>query len=332
MKPLDLPPQMLQEDLLKHIPLHAQDAFEEEQQKAGYKTLTDFLAQETFEDYEDLVDALFATIPQELKDKQLAKYQAQQYTLKQATYEALVFLEKRKEGWFYEGNELSKNSLINAIKSINGIQYEIDQFIGKGKAAKVFQIPNDERFCVKFLHTPAQQLNTMEQEFHALTDAYNSSSLFSIIHIPKPEALAKNISGEKSFFTMEQVFGCTLLELIEYPSKKEQILKSLQMTEEELIAFLTDKDKHSKIEKDLEIMHKKGVIHGDIHPRNIMISKNGSLYLIDFGNFVLPTAIHTNTPYEQIENVKDIDISSFKNSLNLTALSLKKGPQAGIDK
>ena len=130
---------------------------------------------------------------------------------------------------------------------------------------------------------------------------------------------------------MEQVFGCTLLELIELPSRKQAILKSLHMTEKELISFLTDKDKHEKIQKDLEIMHQQGVIHGDIHPRNIMLSKNGSLFLIDFGNFILPTAVHTNTPYEQLENVKEIDIKSFLNSLNLTAMSLKNGPQEGID-
>lgn len=41
------------------------------------------------------------------------------------------------------------------------------------------------------------------------------------------------------------------------------------------------------LEKSLKILHQKGIIHRDLHHRNVMLGKDGSVYIIDFGKALL---------------------------------------------
>jgi RIO-like serine/threonine protein kinase len=42
-----------------------------------------------------------------------------------------------------------------------------------------------------------------------------------------------------------------------------------------------------KAKKQLEIIHRNGIVHGDIRDANILYTKDGKIFIIDFANSVL---------------------------------------------
>lgn len=47
--------------------------------------------------------------------------------------------------------------------------------------------------------------------------------------------------------------------------------------------FKLPPDVRKKLKKALDILHEKGIYHRDLHERNVMIGKDGQVYIIDFG-------------------------------------------------
>ena len=48
-----------------------------------------------------------------------------------------------------------------------------------------------------------------------------------------------------------------------------------------------DNETYTKAKKQLEIIHRNGIVHGDIRDANILYTKNGKIFIIDFANSVL---------------------------------------------
>jgi tRNA A-37 threonylcarbamoyl transferase component Bud32 len=289
------------------------------------ENIQSFLNTELAFEYEDIFEILFATKEMNplLKDT-LTRYEQQKITLGKGLEDAIKLKEKRVNSWEYEGNEIYETETINSIKALESAKHHPELFLGKGNAAFVFSVPEVPEICIKFLHTPDHQIFSIEREFNIL-DTVNSIQL-STIKIPEAHAVAKNINGEKAFFTMKTISGHTLLEIIEHPSKRKALLEKMGVSEKDFVEKLLNETTHTNIAKDLKKLHQEGVIHGDIHPRNIMINTQGELYLIDFGNAILPATLNqtSDAMNENIENIKENDISGFLNSLKSTAIQIRQ--------
>jgi serine/threonine protein kinase len=81
---------------------------------------------------------------------------------------------------------------------------------------------------------------------------------------------------------MEKVSGMTLEQLVTMPQKRTAEYPTL--TTQKIIEILEDKSLKEKLLRDLNTLHNSGIVHNDIHARNIILNSNGVVYLIDFGN------------------------------------------------
>ncbi|MGN0159434.1 MAG: serine/threonine protein kinase [Brotaphodocola sp.] len=85
-----------------------------------------------------------------------------------------------------------------------------------------------------------------------------------------------NVARVKDFF-QEKNTAYIVMEYIEGQSLKELVEEKGRLPMNEVLTVL------NPILDSLQIIHKSGLLHRDISPRNIMIDKNGQAKLIDFG-------------------------------------------------
>ena len=172
------------------------------------------------------------------------------------------------------------------------------------------------------MHNPSRQSSNIDEEFTLLGQVNEVAKNFKSLRVPQAHALAKNIDGTKNFFTMEKISGLTLAQIVSFPSKRK--VEYPHMTTEDIINHLSNATLREKLLQDLHILHNSGIIHGDIHERNIMLNQQGEIYLIDFGNAVIPVNVSVHASYENIENVKELDIKAFFNTIDVIITQLKK--------
>jgi len=99
-----------------------------------------------------------------------------------------------------------------------------------------------------------------------------------------------------------------VMEYVEGPSLESLLASHQKWTIEETIRLIVE------IGDGLDCTHKKGIIHRDIKPGNILIDKDGHPHIVDFGIARIPTSNLTQTsavmgtPYymapEQVPPVK----------------------------
>lgn len=80
------------------------------------------------------------------------------------------------------------------------------------------------------------------------------------------------------YYTMEYIDGCNL---------HEYVKNKIRLKEEEAIRIIRS------VGESLKIMHDRNTNHFDVKPKNIMMSNDGRIVLIDFG-----AAHHCNNDYE----------------------------------
>lgn len=283
-----------------------------------------FVQQEKVADYEDIIEAVLVDIPSELQQKKIKEYTDKDMTLESALRDALDLIRKRKMMWKYEGKEEYEPEILKTIKIFEGAKYQQELFEGRGNAAYVFQVPDVPNVCIKFLHSPQMQRYSPEREFGILSSVNEIASELKVLKVPQAHAVAVHNEADKSFFTMETIDGITLQEMIDTASKRKEMFNQSGISESQVIDILSDKSLQGKMKRDLETIHKHGILHGDIHPRNIMMSRDGTFYLIDFGNAMITSALPPGVDYDTIENTKEIDLKAFVNCFEMTAKTLKK--------
>ena len=157
-------------------------------------------------------------------------------------------------------------------------RYEILEIIGSGGMSVVYKAMCHKlhRYvAVKILRdemaADAELKNRFQAEAHAVAmlSQPNIVSVYDVGH-----------SGETEYIVMELIDGITL---------KQYMEKRGQLNWREALHFIT------QIMKALSHAHSRGIIHRDIKPQNIMVLRDGSVKVADFGIACLANSANTLT-------------------------------------
>ena len=157
-------------------------------------------------------------------------------------------------------------------------RYEILEQIGSGGMAVVYKARChrlNRLVAVKILKDEFSKDDEFRRRFHAESQAVamlshpNIVSVYDVSH-----------SGNVDYIVMELIEGITL---------KEYMQQKGTLSWREALHFAT------QIAKALEHAHSRGIVHRDIKPHNIMVLKDGSVKVADFGIAYIASAQNTLT-------------------------------------
>lgn len=146
-------------------------------------------------------------------------------------------------------------------------RYEILDVIGTGGMAVVYRARChrlNRLVAIKILKEEYSQDEEFRRRFHAESQAVAMLNHPNIVNV-----YDVSTNGDADYIVMELVDGITLKQYMErrggYLNWKESLHFAMQ------------------IAKALEHAHNQGIVHRDIKPHNVMILKNGSAKVTDFG-------------------------------------------------
>ena len=145
-------------------------------------------------------------------------------------------------------------------------RYEILELIGRGGMANVYKAKChrlDRLVAVKILHSDLAQNADFRRRFMDESRAVAQLSHPNIVSV-----YDVSCSDDIDYIVMELIDGVTL---------KQYMERRGQMDWREALHFIT------QIMRGLSHAHSRGVIHRDIKPQNIMILRDGSARVADFG-------------------------------------------------
>lgn len=151
------------------------------------------------------------------------------------------------------------------IGTILGGRYEIIEVIGSGGMAIVYKAKDtllDRYVAVKMLREELQDDKDFVERFKA-----EARSAASLNHPNVVSVFDVGTDGDREYFVMEYIEGITLKEIID--SKQ--------------LSWRTACSYGVQIAGAIEHAHKKNIVHRDIKPHNIMITKDKVVKVTDFG-------------------------------------------------
>src|ERR1700685_3978031 len=151
-----------------------------------------------------------------------------------------------------------------------GDRYELEGVVGRGGMAEVYRAHDlrlDRVVAIKTLRTDLARDQTFQARFRR--EAQSAASLNN------PSIVAVYDTGEDMstgrpipFIVMEFVDGKTVRELL---NEGHRLLPERTL---EIV---------SGVLRALEYSHQAGIVHRDIKPGNVMVTKNGDIKVMDFG-------------------------------------------------
>lgn len=162
-----------------------------------------------------------------------------------------------------------------AVGTILGDRYEILEAIGSGGMADVYKAKCHKlnRFvAIKVLKSEFSSDSGFVSKFKAEAQAAAGLMHPNIVNV-------YDVGQEQGmyYFVMELVEGITL---------KHYIEKKIRLTTKEAVSIAI------QVSMGIEAAHNNGIIHRDIKPQNIIISKEGKVKVADFG---IAKAVSSNT-------------------------------------
>lgn len=145
-------------------------------------------------------------------------------------------------------------------------RYEILEVIGTGGMAVVYKARChrlNRLVAIKILKDDLSQDEEFRRRFHAESQAVAMLSHPNIMSV-----YDVSTSGDADYIVMELIDGITL---------KQYMEKKGTLNWKETLHF------SMQIAKALEHAHSRGIVHRDIKPHNVMVLKNGSVKVTDFG-------------------------------------------------
>ena len=166
----------------------------------------------------------------------------------------------------------------NYIGRLLDNRYEILEVIGSGGMAVVYKAlchRLNRLVAIKILKDEFSRDQEFRRRFHAESQAVAMLSHPNIVSVYDVSR-----SGDVDYIVMELIEGITL---------KQYLEKKGRLNWRETLHFAM------QIAKALEHAHSRGIIHRDIKPHNIMILKDGSIKVADFGIARIGSAQNTLT-------------------------------------
>ena len=161
----------------------------------------------------------------------------------------------------------------NYIGKIVDSRYEILSLIGVGGMANVYKAIDRQtgrHVAVKFLKEEFFENEELVRRFKNESKAISVLNHDSIIKV-----VDFNITDSEKYLVMEYIDGVTLKEFMDNRGK---------LTWEDTLIFA------NIILSALSHAHENGVVHRDLKPQNIMLTRDGRLKIMDFGIARLATA------------------------------------------
>ena len=144
-------------------------------------------------------------------------------------------------------------------------RYEIKEVIGIGGMAVVYKARChrlNRLVAIKILKDDYSRDEDFRRRFHA------ESQAVAMLSHPNIVSVYDVSSGEADYIVMELIDGISLKQYME--------MKGILNWKETLHFGM-------QIAKALEHAHSRGIVHRDIKPHNVMVLKNGSVKVTDFG-------------------------------------------------
>ena len=157
-------------------------------------------------------------------------------------------------------------------------RYEILERIGTGGMAIVYKAKChrlNRLVAIKILKSDLAQNEEFRRRFNAESQAVAQLSHPNIVSVYDVSR-----GGDMEYIVMELIDGITL---------KQYMEKRGQLNWREALHFIT------QIMKGLSHAHSRGIIHRDIKPQNIMVLRDGSVKVADFGIACLADSAQTLT-------------------------------------
>ena len=157
-------------------------------------------------------------------------------------------------------------------------RYEIIELIGSGGMANVYRAKChrlNRMVAIKILKADMAENEEIRRRFRDESQAVAQLSHPNIVSI-----YDVSTSGDTEYIVMELIDGITL---------KQYMARRGEMDWRESLHFII------QIMRALEHAHSRGIIHRDIKPQNIMVLRDGSVKVADFGIACLQNNAQTMT-------------------------------------
>lgn len=289
-----------------------------------------------FSDYsiDDHVDTtyfrLLKRLPETLAVRHIAYIERNDFTEEESLEYLKGVLEKRGEALtetvisdkdFLERIHDQKEAILEHIET--DIFTSTENFLGSGMTAKVkyFEISDDATHealpvAVKYLLTPTKMTISASAEHDMLVEVGRIQTIESL----EKDAHLKFLKVPHPYFHHQNAkIQCYGMELIDGFDLSHEI-KNMEDGEDKstLVEKLSALD-ITEVEKEIDVffsrMHEY-CIHGDMKPANIMVSKEGMFYIIDFGQSRLINDI-PDKAQDQLYTLREDEV-------HFTKLSIKK--------
>jgi tRNA A-37 threonylcarbamoyl transferase component Bud32 len=223
--------------------------------------------------------------------------------------------------------EHSSEKLFRALETT--VFTRTDNYLGAGMTAKVklYEVAADEAngmpavdMAIKYVVTPTAKTLTAEQEHNVIKEvermriieqaekAFPKRSKY--IRVPHP--FLYHQTDRIQLYGMERIDGITLEEALRDGMLHQEFKEALQNSQ---LASVSISELEGYIDRFFQTMHEY-CLHGDIKPRNIMISRDGVFYIIDFGQSVSSHNIPEKAA-DAFENLKEDETEQAKTIIKM---------------
>lgn len=189
-------------------------------------------------------------------------------------------------------------------------------YLGSGKTARIkslkFKQLDNRSIAVKYLLTPTAKTLSAKGEYDMIREAETITAvedaekkLRAGEHIRVPHPYFHYKQGKLQCYGMTEVNGITLEQLLrgsEENSTRNEIIESLKRR---FGGAVSPDNLLEETDVFMRAVHEV-CLHGDLNLRNIMIDRDGMIYLIDFGQSVPINSMSEETR-EQFENIQELE-------------------------